>query len=145
MGLNPKQQRFCEEYLISLNATQAAVKAGYSEKTAGSQGSRLLKDISIREYIRGRQRETFLENALTQVDVLSRLSNIVAGRVPEIKEVVTTKAEYIPNGYDSKGQKMIMVYNKCPEVIPLPTNNSDRNKPLGCWVVITHCSQTERK
>lgn len=48
MPLNPKQERFVREYLISLNATQAAVKAGYSVATARSQGSRLLAHADIR-------------------------------------------------------------------------------------------------
>ncbi|KDN58460.1 terminase small subunit [Exiguobacterium sp. AB2] len=130
MGLNPKQQRFCDEYLVSLNATQAAIKAGYSEKTAGAQGSRLLKDVNVRKYIGGKQRETFLENTLTREEVLSRLSDIAAGKVPEIKEVVTRKAEYIPNENDPEGKKMTMVYNEYAEMIPLPTKNSDRNKAL---------------
>lgn len=45
--MNPKQQRFVEEYLIDLNATQAAIRAGYSAKTAYSQGQRLLKHVEI--------------------------------------------------------------------------------------------------
>lgn len=47
MALNAKQQRFVEEYLIDLNATQAAIRCGYSERTAYSQGQRLLKDVEI--------------------------------------------------------------------------------------------------
>ena len=49
--LNRRQQLFCEEYVIDLNATKAAVKAGYSEKTAYSQGHELLKKPEIKEYI----------------------------------------------------------------------------------------------
>jgi phage terminase small subunit len=45
--LNPKQQRFVDEYLIDLNATQAAIRAGYSEKTARSQGQRLLTHVDV--------------------------------------------------------------------------------------------------
>ena len=45
--LEPKQRRFAEEYCIDFNATQAAIRAGYSEKTAYSQGSRLLKNVEI--------------------------------------------------------------------------------------------------
>lgn len=51
MPLNPKQQRFVREYLLSLNATQAAVKAGYSVSTADSQGSRLLKHVEVKAAI----------------------------------------------------------------------------------------------
>mgnify|MGYP000255158393 FL=1 len=47
MALNPKQERFCEEYLIDLNATQAAIRAGYSPKGAEVQGSRLLSNVNI--------------------------------------------------------------------------------------------------
>ncbi|CAM3778168.1 terminase small subunit [Litorimonas haliclonae] len=45
--LTPKQKLFVAEYLIDLNATQAAIRAGYSEKTAYSQGQRLLKNVEI--------------------------------------------------------------------------------------------------
>ena len=45
--LTPKQRLFVAEYLIDLNATQAAIRAGYSKKTAGSQGERLLKNVEI--------------------------------------------------------------------------------------------------
>ena len=51
MGLNDKQKRFAEEYIIDLNATQAAIRAGYSEKTAYSQGQRLLKHVEVQAYI----------------------------------------------------------------------------------------------
>jgi phage terminase small subunit len=49
--LTPKQRRFVEEYCVDWNATQAAIRAGYSEKTAYSQGQRLLKNVEIREAI----------------------------------------------------------------------------------------------
>lgn len=49
--LTPKQERFVHEYLIDLNATQAAKRAGYSERTAYSQGQRLLKDVEIQATI----------------------------------------------------------------------------------------------
>ena len=47
MALTEKQKRFVEEYLIDLNATQAAIRAGYSAKTANEQGARLLVNVSI--------------------------------------------------------------------------------------------------
>lgn len=47
MALNPKQQRFVAEYLVNLNATQAAIRAGYSAKTAKAQGSRLLTHVDV--------------------------------------------------------------------------------------------------
>lgn len=47
MALSEKQQRFVEAYLIDPNATQAAIKAGYSERTARSQGERLLTTVDV--------------------------------------------------------------------------------------------------
>jgi phage terminase small subunit len=47
MPLNDKHRRFVEEYIVDLNATQAAIRAGYSEKTAYAQGQRLLKGAEI--------------------------------------------------------------------------------------------------
>lgn len=47
--LNEKQQLFCLEYIKDLNATQAAIRAGYSEKTAYSIGQRLLKHVEIQK------------------------------------------------------------------------------------------------
>jgi len=46
-GLTPKQERFVSEYLVDLNATQAAIRAGYSERTANEQGARLLAKASV--------------------------------------------------------------------------------------------------
>lgn len=49
--LTLKQKLFIKEYLIDLNATQAAIRAGYSEKTAYSQGQRMLKKVEVKEAI----------------------------------------------------------------------------------------------
>jgi phage terminase small subunit len=51
MALTPKQQRFVEEYLIDLNATQAAIRAGYAAKDADVQGPRLLGNVGVAEAI----------------------------------------------------------------------------------------------
>ena len=52
--LNERQRRFADEYIISRNATQSAIKVGYSEKTAYSIGQRLLKNVEISEYIKNK-------------------------------------------------------------------------------------------
>ena len=46
--LSPKQKAFVREYAIDSNATQAAIRAGYSEKTAPEQGSRLLRNVKVK-------------------------------------------------------------------------------------------------
>lgn len=51
MALTPKQQAFVDEYLVDLNATQAAIRAGYSVKTAHEQASRLLANVKVAEAV----------------------------------------------------------------------------------------------
>jgi phage terminase small subunit len=50
--VDDKHQRFVEEYLVDLNATQAAIRAGYSPKSAECQGSRLLRNVKVAAAIR---------------------------------------------------------------------------------------------
>jgi len=65
MALTAKQQRFVEEYLIDLNATQAAIRAGYSEKTAYSIGQENLNKPVIAEEIEKRQEKIGEDNGIT--------------------------------------------------------------------------------
>lgn len=74
--LTAKQQRFCEEYLIDLNATQAAIRAGYSEKTAEAQSSRLLTYVNISEYIKKKQLIISEKLDLSHEWVLTRFKDI---------------------------------------------------------------------
>lgn len=74
MALNERQQRFVEEYLIDLNATQAAIRAGYSAKTAKQQGQRLLTNVDVSEALAGAKMD---RSERTRVDadwLLHRLS-----------------------------------------------------------------------
>lgn len=57
MPLNPKQLRFCEEYVIDLNATQAAIRSGYSQKAAKEVASRMLTNANIKAKIKELQSE----------------------------------------------------------------------------------------
>ena len=75
-NLTPKQQRFVEEYLIDLNATQSAIRAGYSEKTANEQGSRLLANVSISEAIAEAQNKRTEQTQIDAAYVLKRLVEI---------------------------------------------------------------------
>ncbi len=68
-NLTPKQQRFVEEYLIDLNATQAAIRAGYSEKTAKEIGSENLTKPNIAKAIQEAQESLSNKTQLT-VDMI---------------------------------------------------------------------------
>lgn len=76
MALTPKQQRFAEEYLIDLNATQAAIRAGYSPKTAVEQGSRLLANVNIRAYIDERMAVLSRRTGVNQERIMRELARI---------------------------------------------------------------------
>lgn len=73
MALTPKQDRFCEEYLVDLNATQAAIRAGYSQKTAGSQGERLLRNVEISAKVAALKAQRSDRVEVTQDYVLAKL------------------------------------------------------------------------
>ncbi len=75
-GLNAKQKMFCEEYLIDLNATQTAIRSGYSEKTAYSQGQRLLKHVEVQEYIQELKEKRAERTEITADRVLAELGKI---------------------------------------------------------------------
>lgn len=70
MALEPKQQRFCEEYLVDLNATQAAIRAGYSQKTAGAIGHENLTKPEIESEIQRLMTERSKRTDITADKVL---------------------------------------------------------------------------
>jgi phage terminase small subunit len=74
--LTPKQSRFIEEYLVDLNATQAAIRAGYSHKTAYSIGQENLKKPEIARVIEEAQAERSEKTSITAEWVLDNLKNV---------------------------------------------------------------------
>lgn len=79
MAMTAKMQRFCDEYLIDLNATQAAIRAGYSEKTAYSIGQENLKKPEIKNYIDQRMAEKEAALIADQDEVLKYLTSVLRG------------------------------------------------------------------
>jgi phage terminase small subunit len=73
--LTDKQQNFVEEYLIDLNATQAAIRAGYSEKTARSQGQRLLTNVDIEKAIQKAMAERSKRTNINADNVLREIAH----------------------------------------------------------------------
>ena len=75
-NLTPKQQRFVEEYLIDLNATQAAIRAGYSEKTAKVIAAQNLSKLNVQEAIEEAQSKRAEQTQIDAAYVLRRLVEI---------------------------------------------------------------------
>ena len=74
--MTEKQKRFCEEYLVDLNATKAALRAGYAEKTAYSQGQRLLKNVEINDCITELKSKQSERTGITADKVLEELAQL---------------------------------------------------------------------
>lgn len=77
--MTPKQKRFCDEYLIDCNATQAAIRAGYSEKTAYSIGNENLNKPEIRAYIDERLAEIQSKSIADATEVIQYLTSVLRG------------------------------------------------------------------
>lgn len=75
-GLTEKQKRFIDEYLVDLNATQAAKRSGYSAHTAMEQGYQLLQNTSVLGHLRVKQEALAKRTELTQDWVISRLKEV---------------------------------------------------------------------
>jgi phage terminase small subunit len=76
MALSLKQKRFAEEYAIDHNATQAAIRAGYSRHTAKQQGARLLTNVDVRALVNRTHDAVAEKIELTVAGVTSRLFSI---------------------------------------------------------------------
>lgn len=124
MNLTIKQQRFCDEYLISLNATQAAIKAGYSKKTARFIGQENLTKPDIQEYIQKRLAEKEDSLIAKQDEIMKALTRVLRREEQEYV-VVTVKSRR--SFTDDKGKKQTIEEERS-EVVAIPTRVSDANK-----------------
>lgn len=86
--LTAKQQRFCDEYLIDLNATQAAIRAGYSKRSARQIADKNMSKDYIREYIDKRLAEKETELIANQDEVLKYLTSVLRGESQSTEIVV---------------------------------------------------------
>ena len=89
--VTPKQKRFCEEYLVDLNATQAAVRAGYSEKTAKQAGSENLSKPDLKACIEEQLARIQSERIADAAEVMEYLTRVMRGE--ETEEVVAVEGQ----------------------------------------------------
>lgn len=84
--LTDKQERFCQEYMIDLNATQAAIRAGYSKKTAGQIGEQNLKKLEIASKVKSMLEDMRKRSAKSADDIRERLEHIAFTDLTDIIE-----------------------------------------------------------
>jgi len=112
--LSPMRQRFVNEYLKDLNATQAAIRAGYSEKTAYSQGQRLLKKVEVKAAVDAAiaRRDKRLE-----VDQDKVIRELVKIGLADIKDYLSYRSEKKLVFVDDDGEPIID-YQPIIELVP---------------------------
>lgn len=74
--LTDRQGQFCKEYVVDFNGTQAAIRAGYSKKTANEQASRLLANVNIQRFIKSLQNKLSEDTGITAKMVIDELAKI---------------------------------------------------------------------
>ena len=127
-NMTTKQKLFCDEYLIDLNATQAAIRAGYSKKTAAVIATENLRKPNIQEYIQKRLAEK--EDALIakQDEVLKYLTSVMRRELKEVA-VVTTMEKKVFYAPDDKGtMRKNEITKETPVLVEYPAKLSDANK-----------------
>ncbi|PTG00729.1 terminase small subunit [Staphylococcus chromogenes] len=124
-GLTPRQVRFVNEYIKTLNITQSAIKAGYAPNSAHVTGSRLLRNEKVDEYIKSQQDKIMDDSILTAKELLHLLTNAAVGDETETKEVVVKRSSFERN---PDTQRLNLVYNEHVELVEVPIKPSDRLK-----------------
>ena len=126
--LTTKQQRFCDEYLVDLNATQAAIRAGYSKKTARAIANENLTKPYIKEYIEKRMAEKEKALIADQDEVMKYLSSVM--RREKTESVVVTlskeKSTYVPDENGTMRKQTVKA--DIPQIVEIPARLSDANK-----------------
>lgn len=97
--MTKKQEKFIEEYLIDLNATQSAIRAGYSAKTAHQIGKELLKREAVAEVLELRMAEEARRTGFNQERILRELAKIAFVNIGDIVDVNTggVKDDVLPD------------------------------------------------
>lgn len=110
MQLTTKQAQFVEEYLVDLNATQAAIRSGYSEETAQQQGSRLLLNVVVGKAIADAMAQRSVRTRVTADRVLTELARI---GFSDIRSVVAWRANVAETGEeDEDGEPKTRAFNE---------------------------------
>lgn len=94
--LTPKQQRFIDEYLVDLNATQAAIRAGYSEKTANRIGAQNLSKLDIQAEIQKRRNKLQNKLEVTQERIVQELASIAFANGADFAKVKGNAVIIVP-------------------------------------------------
>lgn len=126
--MTEKQARFVDEYLVDCNITQAAIRAGYSEKTAYSIGSENLRKPEIQEAIKARLAELQSKKVATVQEIMEYLTSVMRREQTETVVVTLTDelSEYVPDANGTMRQRKMR--HDTAEKIEIPSRLSDANR-----------------
>lgn len=94
--LNAKQKRFGKEYVIDLNGTQAAIRAGYAKSGAKTQAVRLLTNDNVQNYISKLKKKTSDKLEITHQDILRRLEQWIESDITEVLGLTVDEVKALP-------------------------------------------------
>lgn len=142
--LNDKQRRFCQEYIIDYNGTQAAIRAGYSKNTAAMQASRLLINDKVSEYLNELKAEIKEKSILDMQELDENIRNMMieAKAVPifddegsPLADITTVNFQGLGKALELYGKRLAAYSDKLDHsnkdgtlkpVIYLPDNGRDK-------------------
>ena len=119
--LTIKQKKFADEYIKSWNATQSAINAGYSKKTARVTGAENLTKPNIKAYVDERMKKLEEEAIADQKEILKGLTRQARREEKEYQVVVIQKPRYDDNGN-------FLGMEQTPQMVEIPTQNKDSIK-----------------
>ena len=126
--LTDRQKRFCDEYLIDLNATQAAIRAGYSKNSAKQIGQENMTKPDLKEYIEKRMAEKEKELIADQNEVMRYLTAVMRREKTDSVVVTLNKetSNYVPDENGTMRKQTIK--EEVPQIVKIPAPLTASNK-----------------
>lgn len=139
MALTPKQQAFINEYMIDLNASASALRAGYSSKTAYSIGQNNLKKVEIQRAISEAMQSKQSKLVASQDEVLEYLTSVLRGDIDEECVVVEGMGDGVSRSTTARKQVTPKDRNKAAELLAkrygLLTENVNLSGSVGVQII----------
>lgn len=130
MALTAKQERFVQEYLVDLNATQAAIRAGYSARTADVQGVRLLGNVKVQAVIQESMQKRSKRTEITQDWVLEELRKVAAADRTAVAKVVTKERLEVVVDEDTGAFKQVPKVSQFVELVDTDALTADQRAAI---------------
>ena len=143
--MTDKQARFCEEYMIDLNATQAAIRAGYSPKTAQEQSARLLSNVMVQNRLAQLQAEQSRRTGVSADRVVRELAKIAFANASDLIDPETASVKLDASRMIWPQSSPLRSRALARTVWNTRSNLQISSEPLTCWASIWYVQRRIRK